>query len=159
MRLRLRAPKREDGPGVAGWLPEAVAAVQGRGTAASADTLDGALARWDTSYPAGRTLLAVAVDGTPLGLVRARRAAGARLVVDALTVRADARNLGYGVEMVMAIEAEHGDAVAAFAGVPRTNGLAVYFWLRAGYHPLYPVTDDGGPGLDGDRLWMTRVLI
>ncbi len=159
MRITLRSPIESDAAPVAPWLPEAVAAVQGRGTAAQpALALDALLAQWDAAYPTGKTLIGALPDGGSVGLVRVRDTEPERLVIDALTVRADARNLGHGQEIVFALEEERLAGQMAAAGVPRTNGLAVYFWLRVGYHPLYP--RDGGrlADLDPVRLWMVREL-
>ncbi|MER3420890.1 MAG: hypothetical protein C4290_10355, partial [Chloroflexota bacterium] len=76
---------------------------------------------------------------------RLRAASLGRILIEVLAVRADRRNLGYGLEMVMAVEAGWSGRVA-LAQVPRENGLAVYFWLRTGYRPFYPF---GGPDAEG----------
>jgi hypothetical protein len=104
-RISLRPPAPGDEDAVAAWLGEAVAAVQGRGTAVDgALTLEALGQRWNEAYPAGETLVAQLQDGSLVGLARVRQAVRGRLVIDALTVRADARNLGYGLEMVIALE-------------------------------------------------------
>ncbi len=142
------------------WLAEAVAAIAGRGTPPEEiHTLDGLCIAWDRRYPSGATLLGTLADGEPLGVMRLRERLDGRLVIDALAVRADQRNLGYGQELVIVAEEQHGDATAlAAAGVPRNNGLAVYFWLRAGYRPAFPDTDRLAAVLGPQRLWMTRPL-
>lgn len=159
-RVRLRPPADGDAVLVAPWLAEAVAAVNGRGAAVDTGlTLDALAWRWDAVYPPGETLLGELRDGTPVGLLRVRDTVRGRLVMDALTVRAEARNLGYGQEMVFALEEAWGvPGGTAAAGVPRANGLAVYFWLRTGYRPLYPLPAGAPPDLDRALLWMVREL-
>jgi ribosomal protein S18 acetylase RimI-like enzyme len=143
---------------VAAWLAEAAAAVEGRGAAATVRTLDELRRAWDQAYPPGETLVATRDDGVPVALARVRATPG-RLVIDALTVRADARNRGHGQAIVFLLErARAAPGSLAAAGVPRTNGLAVYFWLRAGYRPLYPRPADAPSDLDPSRLWMVRRL-
>ena len=145
---------------MAAWLPEAVAAVHGRGTPPDlALTLDSLLDRWDVAYPPGETLVAELCDGDVVGLVRVRGSAAESLVFDALTVRADVRNLSYGQEMVETLEKMKGAGVeVAYARVPPSNGLAIYFWLRTGYRPLFPVPFDVPDELDRGLLWMVRDL-
>lgn len=157
MRISLRLPTPADAAAVAPWLPEAAAAVHGRGTApVNGLALGELLGQWDDRYPPGQTLIAIMGGGEPVGLARVRDTGPARLVIDALTVRADARNLGYGQEVVYALEAAWPAAEVAAAGVPRANGLAVYFWLRTGYHPLYPRDGNQPADLDPALLWMVR---
>lgn len=160
LRVTLRPARPSDGVAVQPWLAEAVAAIQGRGAPADAAlTLDSVLAAWDAGYPPGETLIGMLADGAPVGLLRVRAGVPGRLVIDALTVRGSARNLGYGQEMVIALERRVGAAgVRAAAGVPRSNGLAIYFWLRAGYHPLYPLPAETPPEMDRAMLWMVREL-
>jgi GNAT superfamily N-acetyltransferase len=160
MRLHLRAATPSDADAVASWLPEAAAAIDGRGAPVDRYlTLDSLLRCWDARFLPGATLLAERADGAVVGLARVRTPEDAGLVIDTLAVRADARNRGYGLEMVLAIETTFGEAsTRAYAGIPRENGLAVYFWLRAGYRPLYPVPAGPPPGLDPALLWMVRSL-
>lgn len=158
LRVHLRPVTLADAEAVDPWLPEAVAAIQGRGAALDPSlTLGMLLERWDRTYPAGDTMLGERSDGLPVGLLRARTSEPARLVIDALTVRADRRNLGYGQEMVFALENASGRAGGkVLVGVPRTNGLAIYFWLRTGYRPLYPVRAGWPDDLDPSLFWMER---
>jgi ribosomal protein S18 acetylase RimI-like enzyme len=158
-RVRLR-PITADGESVNPWLPEAVAAIQGRGTAPDSTlSLDALLEAWDRTLPAGATFIGERSDGLTVGLLRARTSDRERLVIDALTVRADRRNLGHGQEMVCALEETFGQMGGmVYAGVPRTNGLAIYFWLRTGYRPLYPPPSDWPDDLDRSRFWMQRRL-
>jgi GNAT superfamily N-acetyltransferase len=97
-------------------------------------------------------------DGRVVGLAHVHRTNEA-LLYSALTVRADGRNLGYGQEMVIALEAAYGQGCAvAAAAVPRTNGLAVYFWLRAGYRPVHGRAFRHLTMLTPGPLWMLREL-
>jgi GNAT superfamily N-acetyltransferase len=157
VRLHLRPVSANDAPALFPWLVEAAAAVHGRGVPAQPDlTLDALLSDWDRAYPPGETLAGVLADGTVVGLLRAREPDTERLIVDALTVRAELRNRGYGQEMVFALEESwETPGGAVYAGVPRGNGLAIYFWLRTGYRPLYPAQHlpaEMNPAL----FWMTR---
>lgn len=155
LRVRVRSPQPDDEAALRLWLAEAVAAVQGRDAVPEPGlTLAAAIDRWDAVLPAGQVWLALLPDGSPVGLARVRRSNGGPLIVDALAVRRDARNLGYGQEFVIALEQGHGTTLS-FAGVPRTNGLAVYFWLRAGYRPSFPPLGDE-PAVPEGRLWMRR---
>lgn len=75
-------------------------------------------------------------------------------VIHALAMRRDARNLGYGVEALEWLEAG-APATTFYAPIPRGNGLAVYFWLHAGFRPL---RFDEAPlvATDATRLWCVR---
>lgn len=159
-RVALRPPAAADTVSVEPWLPEAVAAVQGRGGQTRPGlTLPSLREEWQISYPGGETLLGAPGGDAPIGVLRVRPSGDGRLLIDALAVRADARNLGYGQEMVLAAE-ERATAWArsVVAGVPRANGLAVYFWLRTGYRPLYPVAAPLPPTMNPALLWMVRAL-
>ena len=63
------------------------------------------------------------------------------------------RNLGLGGEAVLALERAHAGIRKARADLPAGNGLAVYFWLRAGYRPVF-----GAPGDAGEGTVMLRML-
>ena len=157
-RLHLRPVVASDHERVLPWLPEAVAALQGRGAPVDRSlTLARLLAAWAGESPAGATFAAELVDGSVIGLLRITEAPDSALVFDALAVRADLRNLGYGQEMVITAEESFASRCTdAYAGVPRTNGLAIYFWLRAGYRPLYPTPAAVATWLTPGRLWMGR---
>lgn len=59
------------------------------------------------------------------------------LTIVALAIAPAHRNLGFGAEAVYAAEAQHKRAAGSRALVPIGNGLALYFWLRVGYRPLF----------------------
>jgi hypothetical protein len=157
-RLRLRAPEPADLDIEHDWLPEALAAVQGRGTPrVAAASLESALLWLDQSYPPGTSLVALDQSGEVVGLTRARCGGTGPLIFDVLTVRADRRNVGYGHEIVAEVEATLGsESTYGAAAVPRSNGLAVYFWLRVGYHPLTLAELEHHLELDVAPLWMVR---
>jgi GNAT superfamily N-acetyltransferase len=158
LRVRLRPPRAEDGAQVDPWLPEAIAAIQGRGQPGALPlTLCELLRRWHADRPSAWTLLGELADGPVVGIMRLRDAGAGRLLIEALAVRADRRNLGYGQEMVIAAETGW-PGRAVYAAVPRANGLALYFWLRTGYRPFYPFTGPDTAGLDPAPLWMLREL-
>jgi hypothetical protein len=82
------------------------------------------------------------------------------LRIEGLAIAATERNLGYGAEAVYELENRY-PGVRLLAGVPLTNGLAIYFWLRVGYRPLFPETfplmPDGSRFFDeSERIWMER---
>ena len=161
-RVMLRPLTAADADTVATWLAEAMAAVDG--SKAGLDTpasLGEFCARAGQRWPGAR-IDAVVADGRGLVGLLVRRALDApprrgdarAVVIDALTVRRDARDVGYGAEAVERLEEEEHGAMV-YAAVPRANGLALYFWLRVGYRP---VQFDEAPDLvrDAERLWMVR---
>jgi GNAT superfamily N-acetyltransferase len=159
-RIRVRPVEPRDAAAVRPWLAEAVAAIQGRGvTPPEPDlTLDRLHDRWDSSAPRGVSAAGVLGDGSIVGLAHVHQERDA-LLCTALTVRASERNLGYGQELVIAFEAAYGSGCAiAAAAVPRTNGLAIYFWLRAGYRPVHGRRFRNLSMLEAGPLWMLRAL-
>jgi ribosomal protein S18 acetylase RimI-like enzyme len=59
------------------------------------------------------------------------------LTIDELAIEPGARNRTLGAEAVYALEAAY-PAIREWRGlVPASNGLAIYFWLRIGYHPIF----------------------
>jgi ribosomal protein S18 acetylase RimI-like enzyme len=150
LRVDLRAPRPDDSRFVDVWLTEAMAAITG-GAAGAAPPL-----RWDgfrRDLGRGRKPLLITRDEVPVGLAIVRLPAGGQVRLEALAIEATQRNLGLGTEAVLLLEAQFGGP-ALVAGVPVTNGLAIYFWLRAGYRPLYP--RGRGERLSPDRIWMQR---
>jgi hypothetical protein len=59
------------------------------------------------------------------------------LLITSIEVEMQHRNLGYGAEAVVALEQAFGAPPRSWALMPEENGIAVYFWLRAGYRPLF----------------------
>lgn len=143
------------------WLAEALAAVGGRdGRVMRTGEIRPAALLLDLSWPTN-SIDIIYSDSEDVGFLGWRRdeaeASGrGGLVITALAVRADRRNLGYGAEAVAALE-EHVGAAWAYAAVPRANGLAVYFWLHAGYRPVR-VDEAPARALDPACLWMVRRL-
>lgn len=161
VRVYLAAPAGADLDRTLPWLPEAAAAVWGRGVPDEPAVSVGALhSRWDARFPPGMTLLGSLTDGQAIAVIRLRAVPGEVLVIDALAVQRDQRNRGYGHELVIAAETGYGTGMrSAAAGVPRMNGLALYFWLRAGYRPCFPDPSLTGAKLGTDRMWMVRNLL
>lgn len=161
LRVTLRPLVPTDCTDVEPWLLEAIAAVESTKPSAHMPASLAALdpyvgARWP-----GAKVEAVVVDEQGIaGLLLWRtlslleRRSQSALVIEALTIRAGLRNLGYGAEAVYRLELAHPDAMA-FAAIPRSNGLAIYFWLRVGYRPVW-IDEDAVPGQDQERLWMVR---
>lgn len=159
-RVALRPLRPEDAPAVEPWLAEAVAAIDGvRPTAATPASLSAfrevAAGRW----PGAAIDVIIAdrhgVNGLLVWRIRsASSRAGPAVEIDALAIRAGLRNLGYGAEAVLCLEAVHPSATM-LAAVPRLNGLAIYFWLRMGYRPVR-LDEEATLARDGERLWMVR---
>lgn len=103
-------------------------------------------------------------DAQPIGIgVLAQASRERSAVFEFIGVDPAARYRGLGGEAALALEREarkRWRTEAVYAPVPEGRGLAVYFWLRLGYHAL--IGDQGpGPvvGLGGEHLpgiWMAR---
>lgn len=150
-RVTLRGALDSDDATVDAWLPEAWAAVGGRSTGAVEPlTLD----QLRSSLQPTQRLYVVAVStGRPVGIVVCTDAGPSLATVDVLAIASADRNLGFGAEAIYALEGIYG-TTPLLAGVPPANGLAIYFWLRAGYRPIFPRPFAGR--LPVDRIWMVR---
>lgn len=147
-RVRLRSVRPDDGSAVDPWLPEALAAASGVAVQHAPSTLRAYLA----GLPRGREALLIGdTAGAPLGVLVVAVLTGRPPLLELLAIAAERRGVGLGSEAVYALEERLGQPF--FAGVPRANGRAIYFWLRAGYHPLYP---HSLLGLAPGRNWLLR---
>ena len=143
-----------DPPGEVAWLPEAWSAIDGR--------------RFDTPAP---TTVAGLIDAVKLRWHKARidridiapdvfagfivwEETPSEIVIRGLAIRRDRRDLGYGAEAVERLEVSR-PARRFSAAIPRSNGLAVYFWLRVGFRPIRE-DEDRERSHDQDCLWMLR---
>ena len=156
-RVALRPFAPGDDAAVGPWLAEAVAAIDGSRTAAGMPSDVAGLEayvcqRWPGALCAAVVVPALGVAG--LLVWRAEAGERAATVILALAVRHDARNVGYGAEAVELLEAANPDA-RFLAAVPRSNGLALYFWLRVGYRPL-ALAEDPVRTRDEVYLWLVR---
>ena len=161
-RVTLRPFEHDDDTALRPWLGEAIAAVSGmRSTGATTPTdLDDFQGWMRARWPDAICMALISTRGVtgflvwrPITASWPGRAAGATAIV-ALAVRRDARNLGYGAEAVELFEdVVKGDAL--LAPIPRSNGLAVYFWLRAGYRPV-TAAEQADLVRDPEHLWMVR---
>jgi len=146
----IREPSPDDEAVIDSWVGEAVTAVNGgiavAGTATTWRTWQGTLTRRQ------RPLAIVRAD-RPVGLAVVRSGGIGPVWLDVFVIEAGLRNLGLGTEAVLLLEERFGSR-PLIAGVPLTNGLAIYFWLRAGYTPVY--AHGRTPGLARDRVWMRR---
>jgi len=149
-RVHLRPTRDSDLAQTSGWLPEALAAAAGRSRAPYPSLR---LDQFEAALPTDATLLIVALgDDHPVGvLVLTTRTLAAQ--IELLAIAEPRRNLGFGAEAVYAAEALR-PGRSFLAGVPRENGLAIYFWLRVGYRPHYPSVDPRD--LPVRRIWMKR---
>lgn len=143
------------------WLAEAVVAVGGGRMAqgANADGEEGLGPNLRETWPS-TSIDIIMVSAEEIGFVAWRReegvdsGSGCDLIITALSVRVDRRNLGYGAEAVEALEERVG-ARRAYAAVPRANGLALYFWLHTGYRPVR-MDESAMRARDPACLWMVR---
>jgi ribosomal protein S18 acetylase RimI-like enzyme len=83
----------------------------------------------------GGTPSLFAVDGLPVGLL-SYTTEGGKLSIFELATAPAYRDRGLGSEAVFTLEALS-RAHESAAYFPITNGLAIYFWLRVGYRPLF----------------------
>ena len=157
-RVALRPFAPDDAALVEAWLAEAWAALDGgRSPAVASLTLAGLRQSTTGRWGPAALVAIVGHDDATLGFIawRAETAATpAESEIMAIAVAAARRNLGLGGEAVQALERlRPGDRF--LAAIPRSNGLAVYFWLRTGYRPLRP-DEDAVRARDPENLWMVR---
>jgi hypothetical protein len=150
-RVSLREARPEDGVAVDPWLSEALAAVFGRSLNTPEPAhLDQLLASLSDDQ---RLYLIIVAGERPAGVLICSQRDEGIATIDVLSMAASERNLGLGGEAVYALEDLAPDA-SYVAGVPLANGLAIYFWLRIGYRPLFPKPDP--QLLDPLRTWIVR---
>jgi ribosomal protein S18 acetylase RimI-like enzyme len=149
-RVSLRAPAAGDASAVDRWLQEALGAVGGRISQAPPASLDQVVR---SLSEAQRMRLIALRSGEPIGLIVTSPLGGARTAIDVVAIAAGSRNIGLGSEAILVLE-EAEPATKLLPGVPVENGLAIYFWLRIGYAPIFP--RDAGSELGIDRIWMAR---
>lgn len=150
-RVNLRPIRDDDVPLIEPWYGEAAAAVHGLGKA-------GAYGREDLerqveasrTEPAGG-LLAITRTGedAPMGMLDYRVGVPEEgwAMIGCVALETGARRWGLGQDAVRLFEenAARRWGVRRFrANVDVHHGLALYFWLRLGYHPLGPTTDSQG---------------
>ena len=143
-----------DPPGEVAWLPEAWSAIDGRRPdafvpATVTGLIEAANARW-------REARVDRIDIAPeafTGFI-AWEEMQSEVVIRGLTIRRDRRNLGYGAEAVEWLEASRPKR-RFIAAIPRSNGLAIYFWLRVGFRPVRE-DEDRERSHDQEYLWMLR---
>ena len=149
LRIDLRAPRANDRGAIDSWIAEAVTAVSGGSSPAAAPVT---WQEFRQRLTPSQAVLVVTRDLRPVGFA-VFRGGKAAVRLDAIAIAADKRNLGLGTDAVLALE-QRFTGRPLLAGVPPANGLAIYFWLRAGYRPIYPRPTTAA--LASDRLWMRR---
>jgi hypothetical protein len=158
-RVRLREPSPRDVETTLSWISEAVGAVAGRtGVEARPVSLEQLLAE---EPPQRRVLMvtrrerkrSASTTDSPVGIVVLSAHSQEPVRIEALAIAASERNLGYGAEAVYELEDLY-RGHRLVAAVPSTNGLAIYFWLRVGYRPVFatPLSREFNDG----RVWMVR---
>ncbi len=85
-------------------------------------------------------------DGALLGRIVLSGSVGGDVEIDSLCIAEGNRGRGAGaaaIELLTASAAESGKR-RLIAWAPPSNGLAVYFWQRSGFHPEFGARDGGG---------------
>ncbi len=92
-----------------------------------------------------------------IGEIRYRVDEG-RLVFEQMEVTPALRGLGLGSEAVRLLEDWSGrrGTLRCEALVPKSLGLALYFWLRLGYRPAHAADPEWRTGRNGDIISMVR---
>ena len=149
LRLSTLAPKALDS---LAWLEAALAP-------------DWRLVDLRASVEAGDGVLLADSERTPIGVAivqRDRPLAGAACI-PFIGIEPARRYRGLGGEAALALEQQlraRADVDTVYAPVPDGRGLAVYFWLRLGYHPLtgaeapWPLV--GLTSVSGPGIWLVR---
>lgn len=134
-RVRLRPLEDADITAVEPWYHEAMTAA--RGAAPEATTIDLPIEVMNARAAGGIFAIERDKDEGPIGLLDYRIGpADGWVTVAFLALAAGHRGWGYGSEALRQFESEV-QARHYLASVERGNGLALYFWLRLGYHPAH----------------------
>lgn len=131
LRVALATPGPDAAEAIAPWFAAAWRDIYGGGRNAPPTP-----AQWLGAGAEGARPLLIALRGRAIGIIRCL-AGDRELTISELAMAPVQRNLGYGAEAIYALEAQYGTLTRARALVPRANGLAIYFWLRVGYRPLF----------------------
>lgn len=131
-RVRLRPIKRSDFTQIEGWYDDALALAHAE---------RGLEQRFVDAKESGCDLLAIeAHGGEIIGLLdyRLHEPAQNWQTIVYIGMATGRRGFGYGSEAVRALEAwavKSHKITSFMAEIAPQNGLALYFWLRVGYHP------------------------
>ena len=132
--------RRSDFPQIETWYEEALALAHAERSLEQ---------RFEDAKAAGFELLAITAGDDVVGLVDYRLHEPAESWQTIVYIAVARRGFGYGSEAVRALEerAETSQKITSFcAEVSPRNGLGLYFWLRAGYHPAH----------EGEVFWRAR---
>ena len=150
--VSLRPLVAGDGAWADAWLPDVAASI-------GHDVRDVASLVGREKKERGLLARAIERDGEPIGVAIARarwpkRAAG---TIELVALPPEQARRGYGVQAAALIESELSDAGAKriYVPAPAVHGIAMYFWIRLGYHPLMR---DDWPCEQDDIAWMVREL-
>jgi GNAT superfamily N-acetyltransferase len=92
----------------------------------------------------------------PIGVAVWEAAATGAAIIRLIVIHRTHRGWGLGAEAVLRMEEQVG-AREVWVPIPPDNGLAVYFWLRLGYHPVLQVDQPPFARREGG-LWMMRSI-
>ena len=83
---------------------------------------------------------------TAVGSVELSRTANGDITVERVCIAERERGRGAGTEAanILTTAAREAGARRLFAWAPPGNGLAVYYWIRCGFRPLFGARDGGG---------------
>jgi len=135
------------------WLPSLAKSVGCSAGHSAAELLD-----WARRRTGGR-VATIGIDGALAGVAAWHPIDGdARAwIIELVALPAGASRHGTGMKAALAIEQELRARRASrlYAPVPGRHGIAVYFWIRLGYHPLLrPAWPEQRHGFG----WMSRDL-
>jgi GNAT superfamily N-acetyltransferase len=150
--VRLRSLVVADASWADAWLPDVAGSV-----GHDARDVASLLARGKKE----RGLLARAIERErdPIGVALARSAwakPGAG-IIELVALPPEHARRGYGTRAAALIELELRDAgsTRVYVPAPAVHGIAMYFWIRLGYHPLMR---DAWPCQRDNVAWMVRQL-
>lgn len=135
LRVTLPPPCADLATAVSGWFGDAWLDMYGRPAERIGRQPPNSLGWLEAPAPGTEARLVVC-DGEPIGFL-ALRCEAERLTLTALAIAPARRNRGLGAEAVYAAESLVPAGGPCQALVPIGNGLAIYFWLRIGYRPLF----------------------
>jgi len=134
LRVSLQRPDSETAAALEPWFARCWREIRG-GSLDATQIAPPDLHSW-LSDGDGATPLIVVLKSETIGFLSHAASRGG-VTIHALAIVPMHRNLGYGAEAVYALEALAPARGSVTALVPLANGLAIYFWLRIGYHPRF----------------------
>jgi hypothetical protein len=153
MNISLRPLAASDVDWLDAWLPALAAGV-------GYDAFDHAHATESIIERAATESLVVRMierDGTRAGIIIARRLDATSAMFELVATPASESRRGSGMTAAAMLEADlrAGGTKRIYAPAPEIHGIAMYFWIRLGYHPLLR---DEWPCQREGVAWLARTL-